>query len=196
MKNTISIADLQAQNTQLNKRISELENTVAELNALVKHFEELLKISQHKRFGASSEKTILEDGQFSAIGAGESETPSGLVEPETEEISYTRRKQKGKRQDDLSKLPLEVIDYEILEDKRKCPECGETMIEFGAATRDEIKIIPAKAIHVQHRQKVYKCKECAENSDTTPIIKATMPNPVIKGSAASASAVAFRNIRF
>ena len=190
MINTTSNADLQAQNSQLNNRIYELENTVAELSALVKHFEELFKLSQLKRFGASSEKSAWESGQLSLFGAPE---PVALVtvESETEEISYKRRKQKGKRQEDLSKLPLEVIEYDIPEDQRECPECGKMMRAFGAETRDEIKIIPAQAIHLQRRQKVYKCDKCAEAADKTPIVKAPMPEPVIKGSAASPSAIAF-----
>jgi len=190
MKNTTLAANLQAQNTQLNKRICELETTVAELSALVKHFEELFKLSQHKRFGVSSEKTTLGWEQLSLFSETDSPMPV-VAEPETEEITYKRRKQKGKRQEDLSKLPLEVVLHEIPEEQRQCPECGEVMQEFGAETRDEIKIIPAKVIHVQHRQKVYKCGKCAQTSDKTPIVKADMPEPVIKGSAASASAVAF-----
>ena len=181
-------ADLQAQNSQLNKRVSELENTVAELNALVKRFQELFRLSQLKRFGSSSEKTA--DGQLTLF---ESKEPvlSVIPEPETEEIIYTRKKQKGKREADLSKLPLEIVEHDIPEDERVCFECGKTMKEFGVETRDEIKIIPPQVIHVQHRQKVYKCVNCAENSDKTPIVKAAMPEPVIKGSAASPSAVAF-----
>ena len=190
MNNTTSSADFQAQNTQLNNRISELEGTVAELSALVKHFEELFKLSQLKRFGSSSEKTASGLDQFSLFG--ETVPPMPVVaEPETEEIAYKRRKQKGKRQEDLSKLPLEVVLHEIPEEQRQCLECGDVMREFGAETRDEIKIVPAKVIHVQHRQKVYKCGKCAQTSDKTPIVKAAMPEPVIKGSAASASAVAF-----
>jgi len=188
--NTIENPDLLTQNLELNKRIGELENTVAELSALVKHFQELFKISQHKKFGASSEKTDINQlTLFDIYGNAPVKTPP--EEPETEEISYKRRKQKGKRETDLSKLPLEVVVHEIPENERKCPECGETMNEFGADTRDEIKIIPAKVIHVQHKSKVYKCERCSDFSHKTPIVKAPMPESVIKGSAASASAVAF-----
>jgi len=189
MKNTIPAADLQAQIIQLNKRNSELENTVAELSALVKHFQELFRLSQLRRFGASSEKTVAY-GQISLFDT-EEPVPPAVAEPETEEITYRRRRQKGKREADLSKLPLEVVEHDIPEEERKCPECGETMREFGADIRDEIKIVPAKVIHVQHRGKVYKCDNDARHPGKTPITKAPMPVPVIKGSVASASTVAY-----
>jgi len=65
------------------------------------------------------------------------------------------------------------------------------MEEIGFETRDEIKIVPPQVIHVEHRRKVCKCGKCEKNSDTTPIVKADAPEPVIKGSAASASAIAY-----
>ena len=182
-------SDLQTQIHALNKRNAELENTVAELSVLVKHFEELFKLSQLKRFGASSEKTFPDAQQITLFGDDE---PSVVIDkPKSVENPQKRRKQKGKRQEDLSKLPLEIITHEIPEEERDCPECGEMMTEIGVSTRDELKIIPAHVIHVQHRCKAYKCPVCTATSDKTPIIRAMMPAPLIKNSVASASAVAY-----
>lgn len=189
MKNNTFAADYQAQIIQSNKRIAELENTVAELSAMVKHFQELFKLGQHHRFGASSEKAA-DYGQMSLFGNDQPVAPPA-AESETEEITYIRRRPKGKREADLSKLPLEVVEHELADEERHCPECGRVMQPFGADTRDEIKIIPAQVIHVQHRCHVYKCGDCAKTAEKTPIVKATMPEPIIKGSVASASAVAY-----
>lgn len=189
MENKVPTGDLQNINIQQNKRIAELENTVAELSALVKHFEELFKLSQLKRFGASSEKTFLDAEQITLFGAGE--PPVAIDEPKSAENAQKRRKQKGKRQEDLSKLPLEIVEHDIPESERKCPECGGAVQEIGVSTRDELKIIPARVIRVQHRCKAYKCPVCAATSDKTPIIRAGMATPLIKNSVASASAVAY-----
>lgn len=188
MENELITQDLRTQNIALNNRVAELENTVVELSALVNHFKELFRLSQIKRFAASSEKLASE--QLSLFDAAKSVTPV-IAETETKDISYTRRKQKGKREADLSKLPLEIVEHELPEEERVCPSCGEIMQPFGVDTRDEIKIIPAQVVHVEHRCHVYKCGDCAKTADKTPIVKARMPAPVIKGSAASASAVAF-----
>jgi len=189
MKNACAEADLQAQITQLNKRNAELESTVAELSALVEHFKELFKLAQHKRFAASSEKSGPCAEQLTLFDSAQ---PPLTEEPKTEEISYTRKKRSvGKREADLSALPLEVIEYDIPEEDRKCPQCADIMEGIGMDTRREIKIIPPKVIHVQHCRKVYKCANCDKNADKTPIIKAESPKPIIKGSIASASAVAY-----
>jgi transposase len=191
MKNNTSTADLQTQNTQLNRRVVELENTVAELSSLVEHFKELFALSQKQRFGASSEKTLPGMEQLSLFHAAPA-VPPPTTEIKTEEISYTRKKRHvGKREADLSALPLEVIEYDLPEDQRNCPQCGGAMKGIGVDTRDEIKIIPPQVIHVEHRRKVYKCDHCDKHADKTPIVKAESPNPVIKGSVASPSAVAY-----
>jgi len=187
MEHTAFTSDLFAENTRLNTRVTELENVVTELSALVKHFEELFRLSQIKRFGSSSEKTSV-NGQVSMFEITAPEIITALP-VEHEEIKYIRRKRVGKREADLSKLPLEIIEHELPETERKCPECSGNVIEIGVQTRDELKIIPAQVIRLQHRAKTYKCPECADNTEKTPIIKATMPAPLIKGSIASASAV-------
>jgi len=191
MENIGSTADLQVQNILLSKRIAELENTVAELNALVEHFKELFKLSAHHRFGSSSEKSLPDASQLSLFGDPQEPAVIDTPKDETETVSYTRRKRIGKRAEDLSKLPLEVIEYDIPESERVCPECGDIIIEIGVETRDEIKIVPPQVIHVQHRRKVCKCFKCDKNSDKTIIVKADAPEPIIKGSAASASAIAY-----
>jgi transposase len=191
MENAIAQADLQAQNIQQNRRIAELENTVAELSALVEHFKELFALSQKQRFGASSEKTLPGMEQLSLFH----ETPAApppAAETKTEEISYTRKKRPvGKREADLSALPLEVIEYDVPEEARVCPQCGDAMRGIGVDVRDEIKIIPPQVIHVEHRRHAYKCGHCDKHAAKTPIVKAESPNPVIKGSVASASAIAY-----
>ena len=146
MKNENMASELQAQNLALNKRVVELENTVVELSALVKYFEEHFKLSQLKRFGTSSEKTFPGVDQMSLFGESETVKPTAAEEPKSEAINYTRRKRVGKRDEDLAALPLEIIEYDIPEEERACPQCGVTMQEIGVDTRDEIKIVPPQSL--------------------------------------------------
>ena len=120
----------------------------------------------------------------------ENTTNPDLPEPTLEEIPYKRRGRKGKREDDLSGLPVETIEHTLPEEERVCPECGGVMHVMGHDCRRELKVIPARVVVVEHNQEVYACRDCEKNNDHVPIVKAPMPEPVIKGSLASPSAVA------
>jgi transposase len=61
---------------------------------------------------------------------------------------------------------------------------------MGEDVREELKIIPAKAVIVRHVRHVYACRHCEESSDRVPIVKADMPVPVIKGGFASPESIA------
>ena len=214
MEKPFEATDLQVQNAQLCQRNAELEATVTtltatvsgltatvqELSAMVAHFKELFTLAQ--RYGASSEKHTPGLEQINLFS--ESALPGAQGQPNevtttdasidaqaTETISYTRRKTAGKRKDDLSKLPLEVVEHELPESQRVCPDCGEPLKETGVETRDELKIIPPQVIRVAHRRHVYKCAGCGRHTEKTPIIKAQTPAPVIKGSVASPSLAAY-----
>jgi transposase len=56
--------------------------------------------------------------------------------------------------------------------------------------RREIEIVPAQVKVIEHVREVYSCRNCERVGTNVPVIKAPMPEPVIKGSIASPSAVA------
>ena len=88
-----------------------------------------------------------------------------LPEPETEEITYKRKKQKGKREQDLSGLPAERIEHELSPEERICPECGDVMKDIGVHIRRSLKLIPAKIIVVEDATHTYACEPCGKTGD-------------------------------
>jgi uncharacterized coiled-coil protein SlyX len=74
------------------------------------------KLMQARRFGASSEKTVNISEQLSLFNEVESTADPTVPEPEIEQITYARKKQKGKREADFSGLPTEQIIYELPEE--------------------------------------------------------------------------------
>jgi len=64
------------------------------------------------------------------------------------------------------------------------------MHEMRVETREELKVIPAQVKLVRHERQVYACRNCQRNEETTPIVTAPMPAPVIKGSLVSPSLLA------
>jgi transposase len=172
-----------------NKIIAEKDAKIIQLEALVKYYEELFRQSKIRQFTPSSEKKGC--FQYTVFADDVCEPVEDKTEPEPENIVYIRKKKKtGKRKEDLSRLPVETVDYELAAGDRVCPECGGDMHVMGHDSRHELKIIPAQAKVIEHRRSVYSCRNCEKNNDHVPIIKADIPAPLIKNSIASPSAVA------
>ena len=102
----------------LQKRCVSLEQTVDELKMKLAWYEEQLRLSQKRRFGASSERSNGDSAQLSLFDEAEAEVESHpeAEEPVLETISYKRKKQKGQREEALKNLPVERIEYRLSED--------------------------------------------------------------------------------
>lgn len=164
-----------------------LKATVAEQQILIKYYETQLLNLKRRQFGSSSEKSESDCRQLNLFPEVEAAAPPEL---EVEDISYRRKKRRGKREEDLSGLPVKRIDYELPASERACPRCGDTMRDIGVDVRRELELIPAKVIVLEHAAHAYACATCGKNSDSTPIMKAKSPEPLLAGSLASASLVA------
>lgn len=174
---------------ELKDRCVYLEQQVQELSAKVKYYEELFRINQSKRFGSSSEKTT--DEQLSFFNEAEKNSRDNLAEPDLEEVTYKRRKSRGLNKKSMEDLPVEVIEYDLSEDKQQCPECNEKLHKMSKEVRKELVIIPAQVKVVKHVRSVYSCRKCERENIKTPIITAPMPAPVLAGSFVSPSLIAF-----
>jgi len=170
-------------------KIAELEQQLEKSKALNKFYEEQFRLMKSRQFGASSEKPT--DGrQLGLFSEGDVPADPDMPEPEVEQIAYIRKKQRGKRDEDLSGLPVETVVHTLPEEEQVCPECGGRLHEMAYDVHRELKIIPAQVKVIEHNRAVYACRNCEKNSDHVPVVKAPMPEPVIKGSLASPSAVA------
>jgi len=171
-----------------------LTSGYAELSAKVQWLMEQFRLSQHRRFGASSEKSV--DGVHDQMNLfNEAEIASDILVPEPElvEIEKHLRKRKNmvNEKNLPDSLPVETIEHELPADERICPECDGDLHVMGKETlRRELKLIPAKAVIVEHIRKVYACRNCEKDECGVPIVKAPLANPVIKGGFASPEAVA------
>ena len=192
METVLKASDLEQIIRSLKATIANQAAQIAEMSALIKFYEEQFKLSQRRQFGSSSEQSPDQLRFDNMFNEPEDQADPSLKEPTYEEITYTRKKRVGKREADLKDLPIERIDYELTESERACPDCGTYADDIGVTIRDEIKIIPAQVIHVQHAVHAYACGKCKKDLDKpTPIIRADAPTPLISGSLASPSAVAY-----
>jgi len=169
--------------------IEEKDRKIAELEQQVQWFMSQIRLAKHKQFGVSSEQTKAEQMNL----FNEAEVIADLTAPETSltEVKLHYRKRTRLTTDKLPEdLPIEVIEHELPEEDRVCPDCGSELHTMGRETREELKVIPAKAVIVRHVRHIYACRNCENTSDHVPILKADMPEPVIKGGFASPETIA------
>src|SRR5690606_24914341 len=144
---SLSVEELQQQNMKLTQQN-------AELAAKLKWYEEQFRLAQHKRFGASSEQTHPDQMELNLFNEAEvMATPAGHEAP-IEKVTYERRKPSGKREEDLSKLPVETVTYELSEGEQVCECCGGSLHEMSTETRSEIAVVPPQIKVVRHVRQV------------------------------------------
>jgi len=179
---------------------SELENLVVqklieneELAAKVKHYEEIIRIANSRKYGGSSEKTHPEQLNLGLFNEVELIAEEGVPEEPTpnQVAPRIREKVKGKRTAWVDTLPTETIDYTLTPEEQVCPVCGEPLHEMTKEVHCEIEIIPAQAKVTKRVAHIYSCRNCEKNAEAVPIIKAPLPPALIKGSVASPAAVAY-----
>jgi len=176
---------------QKDKHIADLEQRLTKLELLIQHYEEQFRLSKHRQFGASSEKSQYDHSQLSLFNEVEATADPTIVEPDLIEVEKHYRKAKRTSNERLpDDLPVEVVEHELPAEEQACPECGEALHTMGRETRRELKIIPAQVIIVEHVRHTYACRNCEKNGISVPILKAPIPKAVIKGSFASPEAVA------
>jgi len=194
MKNdALTVTILKDEYDNLMAKVAEgdaLRSDIAELQAKVNWLMEQFRLAQHRRFGASSEKTDYEQASL----FNESEITSDILVPEPELIEVEKHYRKrrnmvnGKLPEDLL---VETVLHDLPADEQVCPECDGTLHVMGTETlRRELKLIPARAVIVEHVRNVYACRNCEKDACGVPIVKTPVANPVIKGGFASPEAIA------
>ena len=174
-----------------NTEIAALKSRVAELETLVKYYEEQFRIGRRRQFGASSEKSTYDFTQLSIFNEAELCADANVPEPELVEVEKHYRKRTRLTTDKLpDDLPVEVVEHDLPEDERVCPECGGPLHVMGRETRRELIVVPAQVKIREHVRKIYACRDCEKDECGVPILKAPLDEPVIKGSFASPEMIA------
>ena len=187
---TISRAEYEEFQAQ-RKKISELESRVDVLM-------EALRLSRHKQFGASSEKsedTLMEQLSFlfneaEVFSAAEKEAEENV----TVVAAHKRHKKHEYTLDNIPEgMPTKQVEHRLEGEDLVCPQCGDTMTEIGKEVVRTLEIIPAQTVVREDIYYTYACKSCNESADEgceTPVVKAPREKNIIPGSFATPEAVA------
>jgi len=182
--------------TKLEQRLALIEQLTTQNKQLAdenRRLKEQYLLARNKQFGAKSERTVIGQDQCGLL-FNEAETIlCKNIEAALDEkmITYTRKKKTaGHRQEILADLPTEIREYRLPEEEQSCSCCGGPLHEMSKEIRDELAIVPAQAKVIKHVTHIYSCRHCERNEIETPIVKASSPEPIIKKSLASPSAIA------
>jgi transposase len=198
MKSIIYNEKLASENAELKQKIEQLEDTVKRFEVLVKYYEEQFRLAKYRQFGTSSEKSDIPDAEQMSLltedqifNEAEATANKSAAEPELIEVEKHYRKHRRLVNDNLPEdIPVEKIEHALPEEEQVCSACGGALHVMGRESRRELVIVPAQVKVVEHICDVYSCRNCEQNNIHTPIVKAEMPEPVIKGSFASPELVA------
>ena len=174
----------------LNERLAQMEQQIEVLM-------EALRLANHKRFGASSEKseeTLMEQLSFLFNEAEVFAAAEKEEEEATEVKAHKRRKKHEYTLDNIPEgIPVEQVEHRLEGEDLVCPQCGDTMTEIGKEVVRTLKIIPPQTIVCEDIYYTYACKKCSEDADEgceTPIVKTPHEKNIIPGSFATAEAIA------
>lgn len=185
---TISRAEYEEFQAQ-RRKISELESR---LDLLM----EALRLTRHKQFGASSEKsedTLEEQLSFLFNEAEVFSAAEKAEESVTVVAAHKRHKKHEYTLDSIPEgVPVEQVEHRLEGKDLICPQCGNTMTEIGKEVIRTLEIIPPQTVVREDIYYTYACKNCSENADEgceTPVAKAPRKKNIIPGSFASPEAI-------
>jgi|LSQX01.2.fsa_nt_gb transposase len=183
-QDTSNTLDLKQENEQLKRQN-------AALLEQLEHYQQQFRLLQKKMFGSSSEKNIVMPEQLSLFNEAEITADEKIDEPTIEEITYTRRKAKSTKEENLEDLVTEVVLHDLDEAQKICPDCDNQMQEIKTENRYELKIIPAKVEVIKHITPVYACNSCDGKDFSTNFAKSKDYEPFLPKSSASIETVAW-----
>ena len=177
----------------LQDQMEELTKQTQALNDKMQLMMEQLVLSKKSRFGRSSEK-MAEPGQIrfmevdgEIVFFNEAEAVCGLDAPEPDSLEPQqpkKKKQAGKREEDLAGLPVRRIDH-YLSEKELAAEFGEKgWKQLPDAISRCYRFVPAKVEVEEHHVGVYSSKT------DDRMVKAPHPKKLLPGSLVSPSLAA------
>lgn len=183
-QDTSNTLDLKQENEQLKRQN-------AALLEQLEHYQQQFRLLQKKMFGSSSEKNIVMPEQLSLFNEAEITADENIEEPTVEEITYTRRKAKTTKEENLEDLVTDVFIHDLEEAQKICPDCDSQMKEVKREIRYELKIIPAKVEVTKHITPIYACNSCDGKDFHANFSKSTEYEPFLPKSSAGIETIAW-----
>ena len=180
------ILQMQKQQLELQQLQAQMEQIQLQLQQQISTLNEKIAIMNARHFGRSTEKLSTLPGQMNIFNEADAAAAEAIAEPAIEQVILRRKKQKGKRKEDLSRLPKRIENHELNKEQLKeiFGENGWKRLPDEVYSRVEYQ--PAVKEVVEHHVAVYAAKK----ADVDTIVRADRPVDLLRNSIATPSLVA------
>ena len=184
--NNMSKEEMAAMILQMQQLHEQLKQQQKQMEQQIHTLTEKIALMNARHFGRSTEKLDTLPGQMNIFNEVEAAAPEAIAEPAIEQVVIRRKKQKGKRKEDLSRLPKRIENHELTKEQLKgiFGENGWKRLPDEVYSRVEYQ--PAIREVVEHHVAVYAAKK----ADVDTIIRADRPVDLLRNSIATPSLVA------
>ncbi len=174
--------------------VTSMQEQLAQMNESMEKLIEQVRIANQQRFGRHTEKLDVIDGQLSLFNEADALAEKDSPEPDIEEVvpEHTRKKkQKGKREEDLAGFPEEEILHPVPEEKllemygegnfRRMPDETFTRLRYEPASwtveRHTVEVyVGTGGLHQDEFLRGDRPKDLLRNSIVTPSLEAAILN--------------------
>ena len=180
------VLQMQQLHQQLQQQQKEMELQQKQMEQQIHTLNEKIAIMNARHFGRSTEKLETLPGQMNIFNETEVAAVEAIAEPAIEQVVVRRKKKKGQRKEDLSKLPKRIENHELTKEQLKAifGENGWKRLPDEVYSRVEYQ--PAVKEVVEHHVAVYAAKK----NDVDKIVRAERPVDLLRNSIATPSLVA------
>ena len=180
------VLQMQQLHRQLQQQQEEMERQQKQMEQQIHTLNEKIAIMNARHFGRSTEKLETLPGQMNIFNETEVAAAEAIAEPAIEQVVVRRKKKKGQRKEDLSRLPKRIENHELTKEQLKeiFGENGWKRLPDEVYSRVEYQ--PAVKEVVEHHVAVYAAKK----SDVDTIVRADRPVDLLRNSIATPSLVA------
>lgn len=190
---TEALATAQSENRKLVETVSDLRQTVANLNETVNQLRRMIFGSKSEQIRKPEPDPDYEQLTLDIFNEAESCADPAAVEPTPEEVTVSFKKKLGNhkgREAILDGIPVKEVICKT--DDTTCPVCGSEMQHTGKKfVREELFIRPAKLLRIRYYQETFSCRACEERTGKKTFLNATVPTPLMPHSLASPTTVAY-----
>ena len=169
------VLELVEKNARLANEKAALELNYQQLQAKYAALLEQIRLFQHQRFGASSEKFHPDQQDlFNEAEATAEEIPIEEVDDALSAPEGASSARKRGRKALPPELPRIEVIHDLPEEQRHCPE-GHELKVIGEEVSEQLDIIPAKIQVIRHIRKKYACPCCAAHVKTAAAPEQPIP---------------------